>query len=109
MQAGFGCTGRESAAFAGQCAELRRGGWAHAEFYCSVGVANLCRRLERAKNVGAHKPTKIPNRSPWARSGSLAKNQIAMDAVTDRKPATKQKLLRARQELVDIVVSLEVP
>jgi hypothetical protein len=44
------------------------------------------------KNVGAHKPTKIPKRSPWATSDSLLKNQIAMLPAMLKKPRTKQAL-----------------
>jgi hypothetical protein len=51
---------------------------------------NLC---DKMKNVGAHSPTKIPNRSAWAASPFLKKNQIAMDATIERNPATKQALL----------------
>jgi hypothetical protein len=58
--------------------------------------------VDNAKNVGAHRPTKIPNRSPWAKSGSLERNQIAIDATTDANPATKQIVLRARHAEVDI-------
>ena len=65
------------------------------------------KRLESAKKVGAHKPTKIPNRSPWARSGSLDRNQIAMAARTEKNPATKQMLLRTRHVEADIIVSLK--
>lgn len=65
-------------------------------------VTNRSRRLESAKNVGAHKPTNIPNRSPWAISGSFAKYQMAMDAKTETKPATKQKLLSMRDKVAGI-------
>jgi hypothetical protein len=50
-------------------------------------------RWDKMKNVGAHRPTKIPNRSAWAASPFLKKNQIAMDATIERNPATKQPLL----------------
>jgi len=65
-------------------------------------VTNRSRRLESAKNVGAHKPTNIPNRSPWAISGSFAKYQMAMDAKTETKPATKQMLLSMRDKVAGI-------
>jgi hypothetical protein len=42
------------------------------------------------KNVGAHKPMKIPNRSPWAISGSLVIFQTAIEAIIDANPSTKQ-------------------
>ena len=73
----------------------------------TFGAANRSRRVESAKNVGAHRPTKMPKRSAWARSGSLSRNQIAMDAMTERKPATKQRLLRPRHAELVIVVSLK--
>jgi len=62
----------------------------------TFGAAYRSRRPESAKNVGAQRPTKIPKRSPWARSGSLDRNQIAMDAMTEKNPATKQMLLITR-------------
>ncbi len=75
----------------------------------AFGVTKRSSRVERAKKVGAHKPTKIPNRSPWAMSGSLDMNQMAMDDITERKPQMKHTLLRIRQLAKDIINSLELP
>ena len=41
------------------------------------------------KNVGAHNPIKIPNRSPWAESGDLAMAQTAILARMEANPRTK--------------------
>jgi hypothetical protein len=54
----------------------------------------LSKRLESAKNVGAQSPTKIPNRSPWAGSSPLNKNQMAIEAAIETKPAQKQPALK---------------
>jgi hypothetical protein len=42
------------------------------------------------KNVGAHKPMKIPNRSPWAISGSFVIFQTTIEAMIEANPRTKQ-------------------
>jgi len=72
----------------------------------TFGAAYRSRRPESAKNVGAQRPTKIPKRSPWARSGSLDRNQIAMDAITEKNPETKQMLLRTRHIEADMTFPL---
>ena len=53
-------------------------------------MANRSKRLESMKNVGAHKPMKIPNRSPCAISGSFVIFQTAIEAIIDANPSTKQ-------------------
>ena len=48
------------------------------------------------KNVGAHNPTKIPKRSPWAlASGSVPPviYQMTMEPMMEADPGTKQALL----------------
>jgi len=50
-------------------------------------------RFESAKKVGAHRPTNIPKRSPWAGSGDFDVYQMMIEAMIDAKPAMKQKAL----------------
>lgn len=48
-------------------------------------------------NVGAQRPTKIPNLSEWACISGVfppVRYQIAIDAAIDKKPRTKQIKLR---------------
>lgn len=47
-------------------------------------------RCERMKRLGTHKPTKIPNRSPWARSSLEEANQTAIEVKIEIIPAMRQ-------------------
>ena len=61
--------------------------------------AYFSNRFDSAKNVGAQRPTKIPNRSPCAGSFPLAKNQIAIEAAIEAKPAKKHTVLKYLHDL----------
>ena len=62
--------------------------------------------FERIRKVGAQRPTKMPNRSPWAGSGLLARNQIAIEPTIENIAAMKQKLLRDWRVLVGSFVKI---
>ena len=62
--------------------------------------------FERIRKVGAQRPTKMPNRSPWAGSGLLARNQIAIEPTIENIAAMKQKLLRNWRVLVGSFVKM---
>ena len=64
--------------------------------------------FERIRKVGAQRPTKMPNRSPWAGSGLLARNQIAIDPTIENIAAMKQKLLRNWRVLVESFVKMVI-
>ena len=62
-----------------------------------TAVLKASSRLEIAKNVGAHRPTKIPKRSACALDSAASppvRNQIAIDPIMDAKPRTKHNTER---------------